>query len=219
VADKLGWDAERRASVDKEFAVVYSVLAEFPLAKTTPFFDLPENQEKGTGGLLSITVNPEACKGCNLCVEVCPDNALITVHQTEEIVDRLRRNWKLWERLPDTNDRYINISDLEGGIGILPTLLLKKGNYRPWRVGMGPAWDAARRPRSTSSSPPSKGSCSPGWRSSSRSWTPSLPGLEQKIRDLLTADADLDWNLVEGGRRTSRWIRRRKASSGATTSP
>mgnify|MGYP006175960707 CR=1 FL=1 len=31
------------------------------------------------GGLLSITVNPETCKGCNLCVEVCPDGALISV--------------------------------------------------------------------------------------------------------------------------------------------
>ena len=129
VVEKLKWDPERRAALDEEFAPVYSALAEFPLAKTTRFFDVPESEEKGTGGLLSITVNPVACKGCNLCVEVCPDQALITVRQAEEVVDRLRRNWELWEYLPDTDDRYVDIASLEEGIGVLPSLLLKKQNY------------------------------------------------------------------------------------------
>ncbi|MBI4410074.1 MAG: 2-oxoacid:acceptor oxidoreductase family protein, partial [Gemmatimonadetes bacterium] len=98
VVEKLGWDAERRAALDAEFARVYAMLADFPLAKTAPFFDAPEARQAGAGGLLSITVNPEACKGCNLCVEVCPDGALITVKQDEDVVEKLRRNWKLWER-------------------------------------------------------------------------------------------------------------------------
>jgi pyruvate-ferredoxin/flavodoxin oxidoreductase len=109
---------------------VHAALAEFPLAKTTPFFDVPESKEKGSGGLLSITVNPEACKGCNICVEVCPDQALVTVHQDHAIVDRLRRNWKLWQHLPETDDRYVNVASLEEGIGVLSSLLLKKENYR-----------------------------------------------------------------------------------------
>ena len=40
--------------------------------------------------LLAITINPEACKGCNICVEVCPEQALVTVRQDEEIVEQLR---------------------------------------------------------------------------------------------------------------------------------
>ena len=70
-------------------------------------------------------------------MEVCPENALVTVKQDEEIVDKLRRNWEMWENLPDTDDRYVNITDLEHGIGILPTLLLKKGNYRTMAGGDG----------------------------------------------------------------------------------
>ncbi|MHC4409485.1 MAG: 2-oxoacid:acceptor oxidoreductase family protein, partial [Planctomycetota bacterium] len=90
VAGKLAPDPERRAALDSEFAPVAAALAEFPLAKTGPFFDLAESQEKGTGGLLSITVTPETCKGCNICVDVCPDHALITVKQDDEIVETLR---------------------------------------------------------------------------------------------------------------------------------
>lgn len=137
VVDKLGMDAERRAALDAEFAPVYSALAEFPLAKTAPFFDLPESKEKGTGGLLSITVNPETCKGCNICVDVCPDEALITIKQDDDAVEKLRRNWDMWKRLPDTDDRYINIRNLEDGIGVLPSLLLKKENYMSMVGGDG----------------------------------------------------------------------------------
>ncbi len=137
VVGKLGWDADRRAQLDEEWSRVFPVLAEFPLAKTTPFFDLPDSKEKDSGGLLAITINPEACKGCNICVDVCPEHALITVQQDEEIVDKLRRNWKFWERLPDTDDRYINVRDIDEGIGVLSSLLLKKDNYRSMAGGDG----------------------------------------------------------------------------------
>ncbi|NIU76778.1 MAG: hypothetical protein GWN71_25420, partial [Gammaproteobacteria bacterium] len=58
VIEKLGWDEERRAALDDEFVPVRAALDDFPLAKTEPFFDRWERKEKGTGGLLSITVNP-----------------------------------------------------------------------------------------------------------------------------------------------------------------
>jgi pyruvate-ferredoxin/flavodoxin oxidoreductase len=137
VATKMNLDPERRAALDAEFAPVYAALETFPLAKTAPFFDLHENQQKNTGGLLSITVNPETCKGCNICVEVCPDDALRTIPQTDEIVDQLREHWKLWRHLPDTNDRFINVTDVEEGIGTLSSLLLKKETYQSMVGGDG----------------------------------------------------------------------------------
>lgn len=137
VADRLGWEPEKRAQLDDEFAAVHSVLADFPLAKTTPFFDVPESRQKGSGGLLSITINPEACKGCNICVAVCPEQALVTVRQDEAVVERLRSNWALWQNLPDTDDRFIAISNLDEGIGVLPSLLLKKASYRSMVGGDG----------------------------------------------------------------------------------
>ncbi|MDJ0976430.1 MAG: 2-oxoacid:acceptor oxidoreductase family protein, partial [Planctomycetota bacterium] len=137
VIQKLGPDPERRAELDHEYAPLVSALAEFPLARTVPFFEVPESDEKGTGGLLSITVNPKTCKGCNICVDVCPAGALVTIKQDDEAVDKLRRNWDLWERLPDTDDRYVNIARLEDGIGVLPSMLLKKSNYYSMLGGDG----------------------------------------------------------------------------------
>ena len=137
VASRLGWDDARRTELDAQFSPVREALLAFPLARTRAFFDLPESKAAGTGGLLSVTVNPETCKGCNLCVEVCPDGALVTVKQTNEIVAALRRNWDLWRRLPDTPDRYINIASLDDARGTLSSLLLKKSSYLSMAGGDG----------------------------------------------------------------------------------
>ena len=137
VAPRLAADPERRGELDAEFTAVAAAVADFPFARTGPFFDGPEGREKGSGGLLSVTINPETCKGCNICVEVCPDGALETVKQTDEVVESLRRNWSFWKGLPDTDDRYVNVIDLEEGIGVLSSLLLKKENYRSMAGGDG----------------------------------------------------------------------------------
>jgi pyruvate-ferredoxin/flavodoxin oxidoreductase len=137
VTDKLGWDTERKAAAEEEFATVNARLVELPVARTRPFYDAVEGREKGNGGLLSIFVNPEACKGCNLCVAVCPDGALMTVQQDAYALEKLRQDWQVHDRLPDTHDRYVNVADVDEAIGVLPSLLLKKDTYRSMVGGDG----------------------------------------------------------------------------------
>ncbi len=137
LAPTLDLSDDQRASLDAEIETVTGAMADFPIARTVPFFTVPERRAEGSGGLLSVTINPYACKGCNLCVEVCPDEALVTVKQDEELVDRLRRNWALWEKLPDTPSRFLQISDIDEGIGVLHTLMLKKDNFLSMLGGDG----------------------------------------------------------------------------------
>jgi len=137
VSAKLTWEPEKMKALAAEFALVHARIADFPVARTAPFFDGPEAKTAGSGGLLAITVNPEACKGCNLCVDVCPDGALVTVKQEPEIIQQLRADWALWQKLPDTADRFINIASIDEAIGTLPSLLLKKSVYRSMVGGDG----------------------------------------------------------------------------------
>jgi len=137
IAGKSNWDVERRAEVDEQYNLVYAKVADFPLAKTAPFFDLPESKKKGSGGLLSITVNPETCKGCDICVAVCADGALTSIRQTDEFQETLVSNWDLWRNLPETNDDYIKISSMDEGIGVMSSLLLKQSNYMSMTGGDG----------------------------------------------------------------------------------
>jgi pyruvate-ferredoxin/flavodoxin oxidoreductase len=129
VAGKLEKSEDKRQALAGELAPVVDALREFPFAKTAPFYDLPERKEKGTGGLLSVTVNPQTCKGCMLCVDVCDTGALIRVRQTDDNLQTLRRNWDLWQQLPETSDRYVNVASLEEGVGTLSSMLLQQSNY------------------------------------------------------------------------------------------
>lgn len=118
-----------RAEVEKEFQALGEALGGFKLAVTQPFWSAREKKQKGSGGLLSITVNPYACKGCMECVKVCNDNALRPVTQTSASISRLRHDWDFWTALPTTAPEFIRIEDLNEKIGALETLLLDKKNY------------------------------------------------------------------------------------------
>ncbi len=189
---KLGWDPERRAELDRDFAAVYEVAAEFPVAVTAPFWQLPESREAGSGGLLSITINPNACKGCNICVDVCPDEALITVRQDDETVEQLRHNWRLWEELPDTDDRYINVVDVDEGIGVLPSLLLKKDVYRSMVGGDGACMGCGEKTAVHLVVSAITAAMQRRVKSFLGELNTLIDGLDAKARDLLSADADVE---------------------------
>ncbi len=200
VADKLNWEPERRAELDAEFAAVYPVLAEFPIARTAPFYDVPEKREKGTGGLLSITINPEACKGCNICVDVCPEHALITIKQDEQVVEKMRRNWDFWQRLPDTTDRYINIADLDEGIGVLSSLLLKKRNYRSMVGGDGACMGCGEKTAVHLVTSTVEALMQPRVDKFVKRIDTLIADLDDQARALLTAGADLESVTTASGR-------------------
>ena len=192
VTDKLGWDTERKAAAEPEFQAVNARLAEFPLARTKPFYDAVEAKAKGAGGLLSITINPEACKGCNLCVAVCPDGALVTVKQDEPGLDKLRRNWSVWERLPDTDDKYVNVSNVDEGIGVLSSLLLKKDTYRSMVGGDGACMGCGEKTAVHLIVSAIHASMQPHVAQFLTRLDALINALDQQARDLLSAGADLD---------------------------
>ena len=190
--EKLGWDADRRATAEAEFLLVQPRLAEFPFARTKPFYDR-------AGGLLSITVNPDACKGCNLCVAVCPDGALITVKQTDEVLARLRRNWAVWQRLPDTEDRYLNVADLDEGIGVLSSLLLKKSTYRSMVGGDGACMGCGEKTAVHLIVSTIHAAMQPHVARHLARLEDLIEGLDRQARELLASDADLESAVLGQG--------------------
>ena len=126
-----------RTELSQELDWFREGIGDYKFALTKPFYSLKEKEAAGSGGLLSITIDPYACKGCKECVQVCPDDALHMTVQTPETVDTLRKNWGFWLDLPNTSKEYIRIDDLEEAIGALETLLLDKTNYKSMVGGDG----------------------------------------------------------------------------------
>nr|WP_297789589.1 2-oxoacid:acceptor oxidoreductase family protein [uncultured Allomuricauda sp.] len=112
-------------------------LGEFNFALTRPYYDLHEKKEENSGGLFSITINPNTCKGCMECVAVCNDDALIKIPQTEGSIAKLNKEWDFWLDLPNTPQKFNRIDDLEEKIGPLESILLNKDAYLNFASGDG----------------------------------------------------------------------------------
>ncbi|MCS4435207.1 2-oxoacid:acceptor oxidoreductase family protein [Aquiflexum gelatinilyticum] len=112
-------------------------LGDFQFALTRPYYDLHEKKQPNSGGLFSITINPNTCKGCMECVKVCNDDALKVVKQTDDSIARMREEWSVWSDLPNTPKKYNRIDDLEEKIGPLETILLDKNAYQSFASGDG----------------------------------------------------------------------------------
>lgn len=125
------------AALAKEFEWFREELGDFKFALTRPYYDVHEKNQPNSGGLFSITINPTTCKGCMECVEVCNDDALRAVTQTEDSIFRMRKEWEFWTDLPTTPEKYNRIDDLEEKIGPLQTILLNKEAYLNFVSGDG----------------------------------------------------------------------------------
>ncbi|MFH2204536.1 MAG: 4Fe-4S binding protein [Elusimicrobiota bacterium] len=107
-----------RAEFEAELALFQDKLKNFPAAMTEPFY------AQGGGGLLSIAVDADACRGCLSCVAVCRENALVPAKQTPAADMELRRSFAFAQSLPGTDTRHILSVDTEGDAKGAATLLL-----------------------------------------------------------------------------------------------
>jgi pyruvate-ferredoxin/flavodoxin oxidoreductase len=144
---RLGAGAARRAG--REFAAVYEILAEFPLAKTAPFFDLPERKEKGTGGC-SRSPSTRSVQGLQHLRGRLPDGALVTVQAGRG--DRRPAAPQLGLlaascRTPTTASS--TSATWTRGSASSPRCCSRRRPTAPWSAATAPAWAAARRPRCT----------------------------------------------------------------------
>lgn len=137
ISEVLSEETDNRETLQEEFGWFREALGEFKFSFTRPYFEQREKDQGGSGGLFAITVNPYTCKGCNLCVDVCDDDALREVEQTEESIAKLQKDWEFWQDLPNTSSDFIRIDDLDEKIGALETMLLDKSVYNSMTCGDG----------------------------------------------------------------------------------
>ncbi len=130
-------ESDNKEEMKKEFDWFREELGDFQFALTRPYYDVHEKKSPNSGGLFSITINPNTCKGCNECIQVCDDDALRPIVQTEGTVAKLRKDWDFWTDLPSTPEKFNRIDDLEEKIGPLESILLNKDAYLNFASGDG----------------------------------------------------------------------------------
>ncbi len=122
--EKMAPPAERKRTLQSAFDKLVAGLGSLPPAVTDPFFRHPEGQQKGSGELLLLVVNPDACKACGICVSACEPRALTAAPQTQRALSDARTQWNAWEQLPDT--RPASVARVADG-SVAASLLARRG--------------------------------------------------------------------------------------------
>ena len=100
---------DQQKALSEELNHLLSVVKSFPIVKTDTFFNIPENDKKGSGLLFSMAVNLNTCKECRLCVDVCPEHAMEMVDLDEETPGISQTNWAFLMRLPEVSSDKIRV--------------------------------------------------------------------------------------------------------------
>ncbi|MDR0587953.1 MAG: 2-oxoacid:acceptor oxidoreductase family protein [Burkholderiales bacterium] len=111
------------------------VLADYPVARTRPFFDAVEKTNPGQGGLYSVTVDPWKCTGCLECVSVCGPGALTAREQDDALQDTLAARFDVLSALPNTPARFVE--DATRRVSEIKRLMLDHNNYYSTTGGHG----------------------------------------------------------------------------------
>ncbi|MCW8826167.1 MAG: 4Fe-4S binding protein, partial [Gammaproteobacteria bacterium] len=106
VCEKGSIEGDRLDSIKAAASQITDKLGAIQVAVTDSLFYAGEVAQKDGGALLALAINPDACKGCGLCIDRCEENALVA---STEISMKMsaQSQWQIWEQLPDTDSSTI----------------------------------------------------------------------------------------------------------------
>jgi pyruvate-ferredoxin/flavodoxin oxidoreductase len=126
LSDKMPLPEERKQAIQDGIGSIGNALGALPVAVTKPFFSDAEAAKKDSAELLSLVINPEACKACGICVSNCEPEALRTQEQDAASLEQARELWSVFSATPDTSSETLERIAENPDIGAMAAILLSR---------------------------------------------------------------------------------------------
>ncbi len=126
LGEKMPLPEDRRQAMDAGVKDLIGGIGSLPVAITDAFFHEAEKTKKEGGELLTLVINPSACKGCGSCVAACQHEALDRVPQNTQRVADARKLWDIWQNIPDTPSETIQRVSEIAEIGPMSAVLMSR---------------------------------------------------------------------------------------------
>ena len=117
---------ERKQAIEEGIGRIVAEFGALPVAVTKSFFSDAEAQQKDSAELVTIAINPNACKACGICVASCEPGALVSRPQDADTLDVAHGLWETWSTTPDTPGTSVEKAAEYADVGLLPALLLSR---------------------------------------------------------------------------------------------
>ncbi len=124
--DKMPLPDERKQAIEEGIGGIGAEFGALPVAITKPFFHDAEAGKKDSAELLSIVINPEACKSCGLCVSNCEPEALRAAEQDSAMLGEARELWSMFSSTPDTTSETLERVAKDPDVGSMAAILMSR---------------------------------------------------------------------------------------------
>ncbi|MDJ0906927.1 MAG: 4Fe-4S binding protein [Woeseiaceae bacterium] len=140
LGDKMPLPDDRKQAISEGIVAIGDRLGSLPVAVTKPFFADAEAARKDSAELLSIVINPEACKACGICIGHCEPEALQAAEQDADTLAGARDLWSVYTNTPDTTSETLERVAENPDIGEMAAILLSR--YCQFALAGGDAAEA-----------------------------------------------------------------------------
>ncbi|MCU7938184.1 MAG: hypothetical protein KZQ64_07465 [gamma proteobacterium symbiont of Bathyaustriella thionipta] len=146
--EKAGMPQERMQSIEADFDKAHAAIAALSVVASDLLFYSQEKKQNDSGELLSLVINPDSCKSCGLCVELCSTRSVaknnedslalstpVLTEQTGEaesesrqkseksIAQSYKKQWQIWQKTPDTDsatiERLLHEQTMDAGSALM----------------------------------------------------------------------------------------------------
>jgi len=124
--EKMPLPDDRKQLIREGIGSIGTELGQLPVAVTKPFFHEAEAQKKDSAELLSLVINPDACKACGICIDSCEPEALRAGDQDAASLCQARELWSTWTATPDTQSATLERVAGNPDIGTMAAILLSR---------------------------------------------------------------------------------------------
>ena len=138
--EKMPLPDDRKQAIREGLGAIGAEIGALPVAVTEPFFHKAEAQKKDGAELLSLVINPDACKACGICIENCEPEALRAHEQDAVSLDTAHALWPVWSNTADTAAETIERAASDPDIGAMAAILLSR--YCQFALAGGDAAEA-----------------------------------------------------------------------------
>lgn len=123
---KMDPPEERRSALSAAIDAVIDAVGPLPLAATPPFHEALEVNGAGTGELVSIAIDPAACKACGLCTAACEPGALPRRPRDAATLATARTRMRIGEEIPDAPATTLTRVSEDERVGAAAATLLSR---------------------------------------------------------------------------------------------
>jgi len=127
LAAQMKLEGDKLTDAQVEFNLVVTEIGDLPVVATEAFFNAPDAQEAGSGELFSLVVDPSVCTDKPMCAKL--GEGVTMVAQTNENLEAINKQFKLWEQLPGTSGETINRLYHDKNFSSLAAMMLSRNYY------------------------------------------------------------------------------------------